>query len=85
MAGVRPADNVQIRIWGDVDGRRQLVFDRTFLPPSATSVLAEFAAGEITPVPPLDEVAEQERAALGGPFDTDHALMVATAKAGLKL
>lgn len=75
--------NIQIRIWhADNAARRtthlpRLVFDRTVAPPSLVHVLSSLADGIPDPPVPVDPAAELMRKSLGGPFDTDQALMVA--------
>lgn len=76
-----PEANLQIRVWRLVDRTRQLVFDRTIQAETFSAVMSEFARqDELPTVPPLSPEAASKRDALGGPFDTDHALIVATAR-----
>lgn len=72
------ASNVQVRVW---TGRpRELVFDRTVQACSVPQIMHEFARHQLTPVPAPDESALSEIAALGGPFDSDHALLRASVR-----
>lgn len=77
-----PGANIQVRVWsrGD-DGALQFVLDRTVQDASVRTVMREFAQSPRphTPIPPLAESALDHHRALGGPFDTDHALIVASA------
>ena len=74
-----PDANIQIRVWACDGESRQLVFDRVVRAHAVNPMMSEFAVQELLErVPPLDEAAEEARRALGGPFDTDHALMVAS-------
>ena len=76
-----PEANLQIRIWRFAGATRQLVFDRSVQAGSFSAVMTEFARkDELAPIPPLSPEAAGKREALGGPFDTDHALIVATAR-----
>lgn len=76
-----PEANLQVRVWKLVGGTRQLVFDRSMQPGSFSAVMTEFARqDELTPIPPLSPEAVVSRQAHGGPFDTDHAFIVATAR-----
>ena len=76
-----PEANLQVRVWRSVDQTRQLVLDRTIQAGSFSAVMSEFARQDrLSTVPPLTPEAVSGREALGGPFDTDHALIVATAR-----
>ena len=77
-----PDANIQIRVWACDGDSRQLVFDKTVQAHSVNPLMSEFALQEVLArVPPLDEAAEEARRAMGGPFDTDHALVVASLNA----
>ncbi|WP_338857959.1 hypothetical protein WDY80_24275 (plasmid) [Gordonia hongkongensis] len=77
-----PEANLQVRVWRFVGGTRQLVFDRSTQAGSFSAVMTEFARqDELAALPPLSPEATAKRKAFGGPFDTDHALIVATARA----
>lgn len=73
--------NIQVRVWHRTDTApesAQLLLDRTCLPWAVAEVMKEFA-NEVDhqPLAPLTSSAEAERRDLGGPFETEHALLVA--------
>lgn len=77
-----PDANIQIRVWACDGDSRELVFDETMQAHSVNPLMSEFAVREVLErVPPIDDAAEAARRALGGPFDTDHALAVASLNA----
>ncbi|ADK68977.1 MULTISPECIES: hypothetical protein [unclassified Gordonia (in: high G+C Gram-positive bacteria)] len=77
-----PEANLQVRVWKMVGRTRELVFDRSMQPGSFSAVMTEFARqDELRAIPPLSPEAASRREAFGGPFDTDHAFIVATARA----
>lgn len=76
-----PEANLQVRVWRFVGGTRQMVFDRSMQAGSFSAVMTEFARqNELAALPPLSPDAASKREAFGGPFDTDHAFIVATAR-----
>lgn len=75
--------NVQVRIWHRPtdEPKADLVFDRTCLPWAVPDVLAEFAAVPTHhALPPLSDKARESQLALGGPFESEHALLTAVAQ-----
>ena len=78
--------NVQVRIWlspGDT-AVPHLIYDRTTPAFSVLRLVADFMkAPRTAPLEPLSEAAMQVRRTIGGPFDTDQALMVASARFGV--
>ena len=71
--------SVQLRVWQRLDSPTpSLVFDTNAVPPLAIQALAEFMARvDVAPLPGIDHQVANFRAKFGGPFDTDHALVVA--------
>jgi len=71
--------SVQLRVWQRLDSPTpSLVFDTNAVPPLAIEALAGFmASDDVAPLPAIDHAAAAVRAKVGGPFDTDHALIVA--------
>ena len=75
--------NVQVRIWlsPGVAEVPHLVYDRTTEAFAVLRLVADFMKEpRTTPLEPLGEAAMQVRRDLGGPFDTDQALMVASTR-----
>ncbi|MGJ0121685.1 hypothetical protein ACQ7HM_20990 [Williamsia sp. MIQD14] len=71
--------SIQLRVWQRLDSPTPaLVFDTNAVPPLAIQALVEFiASSNPTPLPEVDHAVAAVRQQAGGPFDTDHALIVA--------
>lgn len=71
--------SVQLRVWQRLDSPPPvLVFDANAVPPLVIQALVEFmGSDDVAPLPDVDAAAAAVRAKFGGPFDADHALVVA--------
>ncbi|MEU3475888.1 hypothetical protein [Rhodococcus sp. NPDC006774] len=72
--------NIQVRVWHRplTSESASLVFDRTCLPWAVPEVLAEFATQQNhSALPPITSEAMEHQREIGGPFDSEHALLVA--------